>query len=100
MAYAKARWHALRRGDVGACWARNHDLAYFKWWGRWQSTAVALQHATRWTNPPVIAPTVLPAWTPGEGPSPEPSRVGLASIWAFHVPRAGPGGGHADQEEK
>ena len=41
-AYAKASWHALRRGGVGACWAHKADLASFKWWGRWQSTAVAL----------------------------------------------------------
>ena len=47
-AYARARWHALRRGDMGACWAHKPDLAYFKWWGRWWSNAVALQYATRW----------------------------------------------------
>ena len=41
----------------------------------------ALHYATRWTDPAVIAPTILPAWEQGTGPSPEPLRVGLASIW-------------------
>ena len=79
-AYAKARWHALCRGGAGACWARKPNLAYFKWWGRWQSTAVAPQYAARWTDPAGIAPTILPAWERGTSPTPEPSRVGLASI--------------------
>ena len=65
---------------MGACSARKPDLVYFKWWGRWQTTAVALQYATRRTDPAVIAPTIVPAWERGTGPSPEPSRVGLASI--------------------
>ena len=40
--YSRARWHALRRGGAAACWARKPDLNYYKWWGRWQSTAVAM----------------------------------------------------------
>ena len=81
-AYGTARWHALCRGGMGACCARKPNLAYFKWWERWQSSAIALQYATRWTDPAVIAPTILPASMRGEGPSPEPSRVGLVSMWA------------------
>ena len=42
-AHFRARWHALRRGGAAATWARKPDLAYYKWWGRWQSTAVAMQ---------------------------------------------------------
>ena len=56
-AYGQAKWHAPCRGGAVACWAHKPDLAYYKWWGRWQSTAVALQYATR---PAVIAPTILP----------------------------------------
>jgi hypothetical protein len=67
-------------GGAGVCWAHKPDLAYFKWWGRWQSTAVAVQYATRWTGLAVIAPTILPAWERDKGPSPEPSQVGPASI--------------------
>ena len=77
----RAKWHALRQGGAGLHWARKPDLAYFKWWGQWQSTAVALQYATHWNDPAVIAPTILPAWERGTGPGPEPLRVGLASIW-------------------
>ena len=29
-AYARAKWHVLRRGAAGACWAHKPDLAYFK----------------------------------------------------------------------
>ena len=46
-AHARARWHALRRGGAAATWARKPDLAYYKWWGRWQSTAVAMQYGTK-----------------------------------------------------
>ena len=80
-AYAKAMWHALRRGSARACWAGKPNLAYFKWWGRWQSTVVAISYATRWTDPAVITPTVLPTWKRGEGPKLVPSRVGLMSVW-------------------
>ena len=41
-AYAHARWHALRRGGAAASWARKPELTYYKCWGRWQSTAVAM----------------------------------------------------------
>ena len=58
--HAQARWHALLRSGAAACWAQKPDLAYCKWCGRWQSTAVALQYATRWKDPAVIAPTVIP----------------------------------------
>ena len=71
--YARAKWHTLRRGSAGACWARKPHLAHFKWWGRWQSTVVALQYATPSTDLAIIAPTILPTWEQGTGPSPEAS---------------------------
>ena len=80
-AYARARWHALRRGGAAATWARKPDLAYYKWWGRWQSTAVAMQYGTKWSDPGVVAPTVLPAWSRDRGPLPTPERVGVLALW-------------------
>ena len=79
--YARARWHALRRGGVAVTWARKPDLAYYKWWGRWQSTALAMQYGTKWSDPGVVAPTVLPAWSRDQGPSPTPERVGVLALW-------------------
>ena len=81
-AYARARWHALRRGAAAATWARKPDLAYYKWWGRWQSTAVAMQYGTKWSHPGVVAPTVLPAWSRDRGPLPTPERVGVLALWS------------------
>ena len=49
--------------------------------GRWQHMLVAVQSATRWTDPAVITPIVLPVWKRGEGPSQVPPPVGLISIW-------------------
>ena len=80
-AHARARWHALRRGGAAATWARKPDLAYYKWWGRWQSTAVAMQYGTKWSDPGVVAPTVLPAWSRDRGPLPTPERVGVLALW-------------------
>ena len=60
--YATASWHTLCSGGAGVCWARKPELAYFKWRGRWQSTAVALQYASGKSDPVVITPTVLPVW--------------------------------------
>ena len=80
-AHARARWHALRRGGTAATWARKPDLAYYKWWGRWQSTAVAMQYGTKWSDPGVVAPTVLPAWSRDQGPLPTPERVGVLALW-------------------
>ena len=80
-AYARARWHALRRGGTAATWARKPDLAYYKWWGRWQCTAVAMQYGTKWSDPGVVAPTVLPAWSRDRGPLPTPERVGVLALW-------------------
>ena len=80
-AYAHARWHALRRGGAAASWARKPDLTYYKWWGRWQSTAVAMQYATKWSDLGVVAPTILPAWSCDRGPLPIPERVGVLALW-------------------
>ena len=80
-AHFRARWHALRRGGAAATWARKPDLAYYKWWGRWQSTAVAMQYGTKWSDPGVVAPTVLPAWSRDQGPLPTPERVGVLALW-------------------
>ena len=43
--------------------------------------AVALQYATRWKDPAVIALTILPVWNRQEGPGSTAARVGLMSIW-------------------
>ena len=86
-AHSRARWHALRRGGAAATWARKPDLAYYKWWGRWQSTAVAMQYGTKWSDPGVVAPTVLPAWSRDQGPLPTPERVG---VLACGDPRCSP----------
>ena len=80
-AHFRARWHALRRGGAAATWARKPDLAYYKWWGRWQSTPVAMQYGTKWSDPGVVAPTVLPAWSRDQGPLPNPERVGVLALW-------------------
>ena len=80
-AHARARWHTLRRGGAAATWARKPDLAYYKWWGRWQSTAVAMQYGTKWSDPGVVAPTVLPAWSRDQGSLPTPERVGVLALW-------------------
>ena len=80
-AHARARWHALRRGGAAATWAGKPDLAYYKWWGRWQSTAVAMQYGTKWSDPGVVAPTVLPVWSRDRGPLPTLERVGVLVLW-------------------
>ena len=69
------------RGGAAATWARKPDLAYYKWWGRWQSTAVAMQYGTKWSDPGVVAPTILPAWSRDQGPLPTPERVGVLALW-------------------
>ena len=69
-AYATARWHALRRGGAVACWARKPDTAYFKWWGRWQFLAVAIQYATHGLIQQSFPP---PPSQPGIGPR-DPAR--------------------------
>ena len=80
-AYAHARWHALCRGGAAASWARKPDLTYYKWWGRWQSTVLAMQYTTKWSDPGVVAPTILPAWSRDRGPLPIPERVGVLALW-------------------
>ena len=80
-AYAQGRWPALRRGGAGACWACKPDLEYFKWWGRWQFTALAPSVRSARLIPAVIAPTIFLTWDGVQCPSKEPSRVGVASIW-------------------
>ena len=84
-AYAHARWHALHRGGTAASWARKPDLTYYKWWGRWQSTAVAMHYATKWSGPGFVAPTILPAWSRDRGPLPIPERVGVLALWRSPV---------------
>ena len=80
-AYWRARWHTLRRGGAAACWPRKPDLAYNKWWGRWQSTAVTLRYATWWKDLAVITPTILPVWNTEGGLGSNAARVGRISIW-------------------
>ena len=40
-----------------------------------------MQYGTKWSDPGVVAPTVLPAWSRDQGPLPTPERVGVLALW-------------------
>ena len=40
-----------------------------------------MQYGTKWSDPGVVAPTVLPAWSLDRGPLPTPERVGVLALW-------------------
>ena len=42
---------------------------------------MAMQYGTKWSDPGVVAPTVLPAWSRDQGPLPTPERVGVLALW-------------------
>ena len=65
----------------GGCWATRPDTHYYKWWGGWQSIAVAMQCATKWKDTDVIAEAVLPTFIYGHQPHCNGRRIGLLSIW-------------------
>ena len=42
---------------------------------------MALQYATKWKDPDVIAAEILPTFAKGQQPSSGSTRIGLLSIW-------------------
>ena len=40
-----------------------------------------MQYGTKWSDPGVVAPMVLPAWSRDRGPLPTPERVGVLALW-------------------
>ena len=62
-------WHFFWRGDAGAAWGHKPNPAFFKWWGGWSDTPMAMRYATAFADAEVLALLQLP-W-----PSPR-TRVG------------------------
>ena len=54
------RWHALRRGGAAASYHRKAHVRFLMWWGRWRRLQTALEYATRYDDPEVVGPLVLP----------------------------------------
>ena len=71
-------WHNLRRGGVASCWNQKPGLPYFKWWGGWASTVVAMRCATTFLDHGVLELLALPC--PGTGVE-EPPVVNCLSLW-------------------
>ena len=71
-------WHSLRRGGAASCWNQKPGLPYFKWWGGWASTGVAMRYATVFLDHGVLASLALPC--PGSEIG-EPQVVNCLSLW-------------------
>ena len=71
-------WHSLRRGGAASCWNQKPGLPYFKWWGGWACTGVAMRYATAFLDHGVLESLALPC--PGTGVE-EPPVVNCLSLW-------------------
>ena len=58
--WSKLRWHAFRRGGCAACYHCGPHLRFLMWWGRWRRVQTALEYATRYSDPEVVGPLLLP----------------------------------------
>ena len=78
-----SRWsdyarHSHRRGRAASCWNQKPGRPYFKWWGGWASTGVAMRYVTSFLDHGVLASLALPC--PGTGVE-EPPVVNCLSLW-------------------
>ena len=69
-----SRWgnyscHSLKRGGAASCWNQKPELPYFKWWGAWASTGVAMRYATAFLDHGVLASLALPCLLDGRSGS-------------------------------
>ena len=64
--WSSLRWHAFRRGGCAACYHRGPHLRFLLWWGRWRRLQTALEYATRYTDPEVVGPLLLPVADSGD----------------------------------
>ena len=64
--WSKLRWHAFRRGGYAAWYHRGPHLRFLMWWGRRRRLQTALEYATRYTDPEVVGPLVLPVADAGD----------------------------------
>ena len=71
-------WHSLTRGGTASYWNQKPGLPYFKGWGGWASTGVAMRYATAFLDHGVLESLALPC--PGTGVE-EPPMVNCPSNW-------------------
>ena len=71
-------WHSLRRGGAASCWNQKPGLPYFKRWGRWASTGVAMRYATAFLDHGMLESLALPI--PRAGVE-DPPMVKCLSLW-------------------
>ena len=64
--WSHLRWHAFRRGGCAACYHRGPHLRFLLWWGRWRRLQMALEYATRYADPEVVGPLLLPVADGGD----------------------------------
>ena len=66
-----SRWsklwrHAFRRGGCAACYQRGPYLWFLMWWSRWRRLQTVLEYATRYSDPEVVGPLLLPVADAGD----------------------------------
>ena len=64
--WSKLRWNAFRRGGCAACYQRGPHLRFLMGWGRWRRMQRALEYATRYSDPEVVEPLLLPVGDNGD----------------------------------
>ena len=64
--WSNLRCHAFRRGGCAACYHRGPHLWFLLWWGWWRRLQIALEYATRYTDPEVVGPLLLPVADTGD----------------------------------
>ena len=58
--WSKFRWHAFRWGGCAVCYHHGPHLRFLMWWGRWRRLQTTLEYATRYSDPEVVGPLLLP----------------------------------------
>ena len=81
--WSKLWWHAFRGGVCAACYHRGPHLRFLTWWGRWPRLQTALEYDTRYSDPEIVGPLLLPVadardffWLCGGGSSRGPVARG------------------------
>ena len=64
--WSHLRWHTFRRGGCAACYHRGPHIWFLLWWGRWRRFQTALEYATRYADPQVVGPLLLPVADAGD----------------------------------
>ena len=64
--WSHLRWHAFRRDGCAACYHRGPHIWFLPWWGRWRRLQTALEYTTRYADPEVVGPLLLPVADAGD----------------------------------